>query len=202
MNKITLQTSEVWQQQLPPSSKKYITLYVLVNIAFVFFLQAFFIGLLFFIPKNDSLAQIYEKRVNTPETTEILKLINQERKIYNLPQLQVNEQLMQAAASKAQSLIAEQYFAHTSPDGKTFSSWIKAQNYKYVRVGENLAIFFTDNEKLVKAWLDSDLHRQNILNPYYQDTGLVAIPTHYQGVSTYIVVQIFGQPQSTTLAKP
>lgn len=194
--------SDIWQQPLPVSSKKYITLYVIVNLAFVFFLQAFFIGLLFFIPKNDSQAQIYEKKTNVLDTTEILKLINQERKAYDLPELRINEQLMEAATRKAQDMIAEQYFAHTAPDGKKFSAWIKVQDYTYVRVGENLAIFFTDNEKLVRAWLDSDLHRQNILNPYYQDTGLVALPAQYQGEVTHVVVQIFGQPQSTTLAKP
>jgi len=186
--------SDIWQEPLPVSSKKYITLYVIINLAFVFFLQAFFIGLLFFIPKNDSQAQIYEKKANVLDTTEILKLINQERKAYDLPELRINEQLMEAATRKAQDMIAEQYFAHTAPDGKKFSAWIKAQDYTYVRVGENLGIFFTDNEKLVRAWLDSDLHRQNILNPYYQDTGLVALPAQYQGEETYVVVQIFGQP--------
>jgi hypothetical protein len=44
--------NDIWQEPLPASSKKYITLYVIVNLAFVFFLQAFFIGLLFFIPKR------------------------------------------------------------------------------------------------------------------------------------------------------
>jgi uncharacterized protein YkwD len=194
--------NNIWQEPLPVSSKKYISLYLIVNLIFVFFLQSFFIGLLFFIPKNNSQAQIYENKINVLDTTEILTLINQERKTYNLPELQINEQLMKAATRKAQDLIAKQYFAHTSPDGKKFSAWIKSQDYAYVRVGENLGIFFTDNKKLVHAWLDSELHRQNILNPYYQDTGLIALPTEYQGKTTQVVVQIFGQPQLTTLTKP
>ena len=202
MDKNTLQTSEIWQEQLPVSTKKYITVYVLVNLAFVFLLQAFFIGLLFFIPKNDSFAQVYEKKAGVIESTEILKLINQEREQYNLPKLQTNDKLMQAAQNKAQDLITKQYFSHSSPDGRSFSSWIKLQNYEYVRVGENLAIFFTDNEKLVNAWLNSDLHRQNILNPYYQDTGISTMTGNFQGKETFVVVQIFGQPHSTSIAKP
>jgi hypothetical protein len=45
------------------------------------------------------------------------ELTNKERTQLNLPALSVNQTLNEAAQEKADDMAANQYFAHTSPDG-------------------------------------------------------------------------------------
>ncbi len=185
-----------WNNKISLSSKKYLLIYLAVNVALVFILQAFLMGVLFFAPAN---AQIFNQNnlvapTPTLQTTEILNIVNQTRVQYNLDRLVENEKLQMAAQAKADYLLTEQLFSHSGKNGEPFSTWIKQYDYNYLRVGENLAIFFTDNQAIVNAWLASEAHRKNILNPYYTETGLAVKQGYYQGKSTYLVVQIFGQP--------
>ncbi|NCN07512.1 CAP domain-containing protein [Candidatus Falkowbacteria bacterium] len=123
---------------------------------------------------------------------DLINMTNEYRHSLNLGELSPNARLTQAAVNKAQDLLANQYFAHTSPEGKKFSQWIKDVNYKYFYVGENLAINFNKNEDVFQAWLNSPTHKENIIKPQYQEIGIAVLEGKYQNQQTTIVVQIFG----------
>lgn len=123
---------------------------------------------------------------------ELIDLTNDYRKKLGLGELAPNARLTQAAVNKAQDLLAKQYFAHTSLEGKKFSDWIKEVDYKYFYVGENLAIDFNSNQAIFQAWISSTSHRQNIIKPQYQEIGLAVIEGKYQNRPTTVVVQLFG----------
>ncbi len=127
----------------------------------------------------------------TPE--KLIELTNQERQSQGLNSLTVNQLLTQAAIQKGQSILAANTFKHTIND-KTFSSWVKDTGYNYSYVGENLAIDFMTSEGVMEAWNNSPLHKKNLLSPYYQETGIAAMPGKFQGQDTTVVVQIFGAP--------
>ncbi len=183
-----------WDKKISLSAKKYLFVYLSVNIALVLILQAFLMGMLFFAPASAQIFNINQPEVKSLNTEEILNIVNQERLQYNLDVLMLNENLQSAAQAKAEYLMTEQIFSHYGKNGEPFSTWIKQNDYQYLRVGENLAISFEDNEKIVQAWLNSETHRKNILNPYYQETGIAISQGLYKNKPTYIVVQIFGQP--------
>lgn len=154
-------------------------------------------GLLFFIDANTAASETTNKQnVNqTINAEQILVLTNEIRKNYNLPELTFNKKLETAAKNKAQYILNNNYFSHTGIEGQTFSSWIKEADYKYSRVGENLAINYNKAEDIIKAWLESPSHRKNILNPLYKDIGVALIPGTYKNKPTIIVVQLFGTPE-------
>lgn len=184
-----------WNEKISSSSKKYLYLYLIINISFVLILQAFLMGIIFFVPaKAQILNPNQNNEVKSLDSDEILNIVNQKRIEYNLGILTKNENLQAAAQAKADYLMAEQLFSHTGKNGEPFSTWVKQYNYKYIRIGENLAIFFENNEKIVQAWLNSENHRKNILNPDYKETGLAISYGQYHNKPTFIVVQIFGQP--------
>ncbi len=122
----------------------------------------------------------------------VLKLINQERAKQGLSVLKENSQLMKVAHDKLNDMIANHYFAHTSPQGVTPWSWYEKDGYNYQYAGENLAINFLTAENQNKAWMKSPDHRKNILNPHYLETGIAVGVGEIDGQSSIITVEEFG----------
>jgi len=126
----------------------------------------------------------------TPET--VITLSNQERTAKNIPALQSSDKLTKAASDKAEDMISNNYFAHNSPNGITPWFWIEKNKYDYTYAGENLAMDFKTAEKEQRAWMESETHRKNILNPNYQEIGVAVRTGMLSGHLTTLVVQEFG----------
>lgn len=124
----------------------------------------------------------------------LVSMTNSARSRNGLGSLSVNSQLTSAAYAKAQDMLANQYFAHTSPSGRTPWDFIKGAGYNYSYAGENLAIGYADASELFSAWMASATHRENILNPNFREIGIAVISGIYEGVETIIVAQEFGAP--------
>jgi len=140
---------------------------------------------IFLLPKTAWLADV------TPE--KLIELTNQERLAAGLNTLTANQLLTKAAWEKAQEILRTQIFKHNI-NGRKFSDWIQTAGYNYSYVGENLAIDFVTSEGVIDAWNSSPLHRQNLLNSYYEEIGIAAIAGNFDGQETTVVVQIFGAP--------
>ncbi len=136
-------------------------------------------------------SSLYSSAV-TPQN--IVSLTNQTRQNLNLTALSVNEKLSQAASAKAQDMVANQYFAHTSPAGVTPWSWFQQAGYKYLVAGENLAVHFTSAEGVTEGWMASPSHRANIVNARYSEIGVGVAMGEFEGYQTTFVVQMFGLP--------
>jgi uncharacterized protein YkwD len=119
---------------------------------------------------------------------EILTLVNQDRAAHGLPTLTLNPTLNLAALAKAEDMLSNNYFAHTSPSGATPWYWFKTMGYNYTFAGENLAEGYSDPADLEKSWMSSPTHRANILSPNYSEVGLAVVTFN----NTNLVVQMFG----------
>lgn len=101
-----------------------------------------------------------------------------------------------AATQKLQDMVQNQYFAHTSPAGVSPWHWVEVNQYKYSYAGENLAIGFFTAKDTVSAWANSPTHRANLLNANYKEIGIAVAPAKIQNSQGFLVVQLFGTPQS------
>lgn len=128
----------------------------------------------------------------------IINFTNNERSAKNLQVLNENQILDNVAAKKAKDILEKQYFAHTNPEGKPFYKWVEESGYNYNYAGENLAIDFEKSEEIIKAWMESPDHRDNILNNNYTEIGIGVASGIFEDHPSTIVVQIFGQPFITT----
>ena len=128
-------------------------------------------------------------------TNNLFRLVNKERTNKGIPPLKINSKIMNSAKNKGEDMAEKSYFAHTSPDGKSGLSGIDDQGYKYKTAGENIAVLYSSAEDAVSGWMNSQGHRQNILNPKYTETGIAAVLGTYQDVDTYYLVQQFAQPR-------
>lgn len=127
---------------------------------------------------------------------QLIELTNVERQKAGLSPVVENEVLDKAAAAKGQNMIAENYWAHFAPSGKTPWDFMLSSGYKFTFAGENLAKNFYKSDDVVKAWMDSPTHRDNLLNPKYKDIGIAVVEGVLNGQKTTLVIQEFGTTQS------
>ena len=139
----------------------------------------------------------------------VIKWTNSQRGKEELPLLQENSKLNASAVIKAEDMLAKQYFDHNSPSGEGVADLAEMVGYEFIAIGENLAMGnFQDDEALVQGWVDSPGHRENILNPRYQEIGVAVLQGEFAGETTWLAVQHFAlsltacpQPSKTLSAE-
>lgn len=124
----------------------------------------------------------------------VLEAVNNQRRDAGLNTLTWNDTLAKAAQAKAQDMLAKDYWAHVTPEGRQPWSFVDEAGYSYRVAGENLARNFSSTPNMVSAWLASPSHRANLLHQAYQETGIAAVPGRMDGKDTVLVVQIFASP--------
>ena len=116
-----------------------------------------------------------------------LDLINEYRKENNLSELKPFSDLQKVAGIKAEDLVNNKYFSHTSKNLGTPFEMLKDNGISYEIAGENLA-GSTTPEKAVEAWINSPSHRENILEGRFEYTGIYVIESPVYGK---MFVQLF-----------
>jgi len=126
------------------------------------------------------------------EKKNVIDLTNYSRIKNGLDVLMENAKLNEAAMQKAQDMFQNNYFAHTSPQDITPWVWFEKVKYEYKYAGENLAINFKNAEDEHEAWMESETHKKNILNPKYQEIGVAVQRGIIDGKAALVAVQLFG----------
>lgn len=122
----------------------------------------------------------------------VIELVNESREEAGISPLLENLKLKAAAENKARDMAKNNYFAHFSPSGKSPWDFILEQKYDYLLAGENLAIDYSNAKEQHEAWMESPLHRQNILNGDYKEIGVGITKGFIDGRETTVTVQEFG----------
>jgi uncharacterized protein YkwD len=126
----------------------------------------------------------------------LVAMLNDHRKEAGLSELAPNEQLENAAMAKASDMIAHDYFNHWSPSGVSPWHWITQSGYQYSYAGENLAIDFATSNDVDEGWMNSTLHRENMLSTKYSEVGIAVARGVVEGQDTIVVVEMFGTPRT------
>ena len=135
-------------------------------------------------------------RVSNITPAALLASTNDERRSNNLEPLILNDKLSNAATEKANDMLSKGYWSHDSPDGTKPWAWVEKNSYSYQEAGENLAKNFTTAGSTVSAWMNSPSHRENVLNPNYQEVGFATVDGEMNGEPTTITVAFYGKPVS------
>ena len=157
---------------------------------------------IFFLFQNSNLQK--EAKASSYNDQMVIAAVNQEFKNdYRFMSTEIiNEKLNKAAQNKALDMNKNNYFSHVSPvDGKKWSHFIKETGYNYKVAGENLANGFDDVPTMVRSWMKSPSHRENILNPNVSETGVGVVFGKLNDYPTIFVAQTFGEQLETTEIK-
>jgi uncharacterized YkwD family protein len=123
----------------------------------------------------------------TEEEKLLLELINNERAKSNLSPLNADSELMKVARLKAKDMTTANYFSHYSPTYGSPFDMMRQFGITFKAAAENIAGNSTV-QGAVKAWMNSEGHRSNILNGNYNYTGVGVAKSNKYG---YVFVQMF-----------
>lgn len=123
----------------------------------------------------------------TAQGSKILELANAERAKVGAKPLKANTDLNKLATMKSQDMVEKNYFSHQSPTYGSPFDMMKTYGISYMYAGENLAIN-SSAEKAHNAWMNSEGHRKNLLNPDFTELGIGLYP---KGDGSYAYTQMF-----------
>lgn len=137
---------------------------------------------------------------------EVVRLTNDKRRAAGLSELRQSTTLTEAAKAKGEHMLANDYWAHTAPDGTEPWKFFTDFSYKYRYAGENLARDFSNPQSAIDAWMASPSHKENMLSTKYTEIGIAVVEGDLAGVDTTLIVQFFGtklsdSPSQATVAK-
>lgn len=129
--------------------------------------------------ENTSNAELTEQDIRAMEE-EVVRLVNKERAKYGLQLLEISEKLMKTARAKSEDMIINNYYSHTAPNGYNMA--------KDLNIAENLNTGLATEENIIhifNSWLNSQGHKENILNPNYRYIGVgIGVDEYGGGVWT------------------
>lgn len=102
----------------------------------------------------------------------VLDFTNVERQKAGLAPLQVDQKLMDSARAKSTDMSTKNYFSHTSPTYGSPFDQMATFGISYKSAAENIAQGQPSAEAVVKAWMASPGHRQNILDARFTHIGI------------------------------
>lgn len=118
------------------------------------------------------------------ETCAVFRIVNEERIDAGLEPYAWDIELAVAAQRHADDMVENDYFDHSSPDGRSFSDRAKEAGYDAFPSGENIAKGQQDAAQVMESWMNSEGHRANILSNGSNEIGV--------GLIDFTWVQVFG----------
>lgn len=121
---------------------------------------------------------------------QVLALVNTERTGAALTPLTMNVLLTNAAVRHSTDMALHGFLNHEGSDGSVFSLRITEAGYVWTGCAENIAVNYTNASDVMAAWMASQGHRDNIMNPEIQEMGISCI----QSSNGWYWTQTFGKP--------
>ena len=118
---------------------------------------------------------------------EVVRLVNIERQKAGLSNFRASSELSNVARAKSKDMAVNNYFSHTSPTYGSPFEMMKSFGISYRTAGENIAKGYSSAESVVRGWMNSQGHRDNILNPSFNTIGVGA----YNGNGSTYWTQMF-----------
>lgn len=130
---------------------------------------------------------------------ELLSRINQARQSARMcgaqsmpavPALTWNNQLMLAASGHAVDMATNNYFSHTSLDGRRFDERMTAAGYPWRAAGENIAAGYSSVSAVMTGWLGSAGHCRNIMGANFTEVAVACARSSTSEYGTYWVMNL------------
>jgi uncharacterized protein YkwD len=120
-------------------------------------------------------------RCMTPFEEEVQLLVNQRRAqgavcggttYAPASDLEAEQMLQNSAKRHTEDMALRDFVSHVNPDGASLGDRVEAEGYPVWRLGENIAAGYRTPEDVVDAWMASQGHCANIMNPVYTQIGV------------------------------
>ena len=102
----------------------------------------------------------------------LISLINHTRTKMGLRPLKPSRLLGEVARTHSREMSARNFFSHDSPDGRGPKERLARAGFAWRAYGENIGCGQDTAEEMLLTWMDSSVHRENLLDPAYTEVGV------------------------------
>jgi LysM repeat protein/uncharacterized protein YkwD len=124
----------------------------------------------------------------SPESQAIVQATNQRRAEAGLPPLTLNPLLTLAAQNHVNDMIDNGAYGHMGSDGSFVRQRVQRVGYSSGGLASENWVSATGPDDAMNWWMNDWIHRENILNPRWQEFG---VGTRWSGSGRLIAVQVF-----------
>ncbi len=131
--------------------------------------------------------EAYAATTATKYENAVLYWTNIERSRAGLKKFKTSSSIIRAARTRASEI--QTSYSHTRPNGSRWTSALTARGIDYVSAGENFGYGYTSPCSVVKAWMDSETHRTNIMKSKFTCMGVGCV--YNSDTKDYYWTQLF-----------
>jgi uncharacterized protein YkwD len=132
----------------------------------------------------------------TSPATRLIDYVNSARIANGLPVLIQQVRLTNAALAHVRDMAENNIVGHEGSDGSTLEQRVTRAGYAWTAVAENVAAGQTTVQQVIREWMKSPGHRENILNTDFREIGAGHVAVSNGGVSrkySHFWVVVFGR---------
>jgi uncharacterized protein YkwD len=118
-------------------------------------------------------------------------LTNEFRASRGLPGYATDARVTRAAQAHADDMAVRGYYAHTTPEGAAFTTWLDAAGVDWQAAGENIGRQNTTAREVVQAWIASPTHEANLRSATFTQAGYAVA---FSDRHPFVWVQEFVRP--------
>lgn len=124
------------------------------------------------LPPEENLSESEWKEIEKAMEEQIFELTNIYRQRFDLKPLIKDEKVSEVAFLHSKDMYENNYFSHFGLDGSGLKERLEEKDIFYLSAGENIAAQHTDAPAAVEGWLNSEGHREALLNESYTHLGV------------------------------
>lgn len=110
---------------------------------------------------------------------QILDITNVMRNYYKKPSVKWDGQVSKVAFLHSKDMAENNYFSHYGLNGEGLKERLAQQKIYYFSAGENIAAQYPDAPAAMEGWLNSEGHREALLNEEYTHLGVGVYRLYY-----------------------
>ena len=131
------------------------------------------------LPDDEDLSDDDWNEIEQGMKQQIFDLTNIYRQRFDVSPLKMDDQVSEVALMHSEDMYENNYFSHTSQDGKGLKERLEALDVYFLSAGENIAAQHTDAPAAMEGWLNSEGHRDALLYEDYNYLGVGVYRLYY-----------------------
>ncbi|MCD5322560.1 MULTISPECIES: CAP domain-containing protein [Pontibacillus] len=131
------------------------------------------------LPELPLLLESEWKEIEKGTEQQIYAISNQLRSRFGVDKLVWDELTAGVAYQHSKDMAERNYFSHISLSGEGLKERLKKGDIQYASAGENIAAQYPDGPAVVEGWLNSEGHREALLNEGYTHLGVGVYRYYY-----------------------
>src|SRR5699024_7963174 len=131
------------------------------------------------LPEPIELSDDEWEKVESGMEKQIFDLSNIYRHRFGVGSLKRDKEVQEVAYLHSKDMQDNEYFSHYAEDGSGLKERLQEKNIYYMTAGENIAAQHTDAPAAMEGWLNSEGHREALLNDEYTHLGVGVYHLYY-----------------------